>query len=181
MWSSGCILGELLNGKPVFPGTSTMNQIEKILEVIGRPAPDDIAALQSPFAATMLDSMPIDPKPFLQVFPKASSEAEDLLRKLLHFNPFKRITAENALRHPYLAQFHNPIDEPICSRIIRIPIDDNTKLTISEYRERLYAEIVHRKKEIRKKLREKERLSRELSPGQRRPKPRSGGSASTNR
>jgi hypothetical protein len=33
-------------------------------------------------------------RPFLQVFPQASSEAEDLLHKLLHFNPHKRITAE---------------------------------------------------------------------------------------
>jgi mitogen-activated protein kinase 15 len=179
MWSSGCILGELLNGKPIFPGTSTMNQIEKILEVIGRPASEDIGVLQSPFAATMLENMPINSKPFLQVFPKASSEAGDLLRKLLHFNPYKRLTAEEALRHPYLAQFHNPIDEPSCNRIVRIPIDDNTKFTISEYRERLYAEIVNRKKELRKKHREKERLDRELSRAQRRPKPRSSGSAST--
>ena len=29
MWSSGCILGELLLGKPIFPGTSTMNQVRK--------------------------------------------------------------------------------------------------------------------------------------------------------
>ncbi|GFH31910.1 mitogen-activated protein kinase [Haematococcus lacustris] len=33
MWSSGCILGELLLGKPIFPGTSTMNQLDRILEV----------------------------------------------------------------------------------------------------------------------------------------------------
>ena len=33
-------------------------------------------------------------RPFLQIFPKASSEAEDLLRRLLHFNPYKRLTAE---------------------------------------------------------------------------------------
>jgi serine/threonine protein kinase len=33
MWSSGCILGELLGGKPMFQGTSTMNQLDKIMEV----------------------------------------------------------------------------------------------------------------------------------------------------
>jgi serine/threonine protein kinase len=33
MWSSGCILGELLLGKPIFPGTSTMNQLDRIIEV----------------------------------------------------------------------------------------------------------------------------------------------------
>ena len=31
VWSIGCILGELVNGKAIFPGTSTLNQIERIL------------------------------------------------------------------------------------------------------------------------------------------------------
>lgn len=113
---------------------------------------------------------------FRKAFPTASPETEDLLRRLLHFNPHKRLTAEQALQHPYLAQFHNPADEPVCSRMIRIPIDDNTKFTIQEYRERLYSEIVRRKKEIRRKLREKERVERDSSRQSRRSKYRSSGS-----
>jgi len=35
---AGCILGELLGGKPLFPGTSTMNQLDRILEVTGARA-----------------------------------------------------------------------------------------------------------------------------------------------
>ena len=53
IWAVGCILGELLNGKPIFPGSSTMNQLDRILEVTGRPSAEDVAALQSPFAETM--------------------------------------------------------------------------------------------------------------------------------
>ncbi len=56
------------------------------------------------------------------------------LSKLLVFNPHKRLTAEQALRHPYVAQFHNLADEPSCNRIIVLPISDNTKYTVSEYR-----------------------------------------------
>lgn len=35
MWAVGCILGEMVNGKPLFPGSSTMNQLDRILEVTG--------------------------------------------------------------------------------------------------------------------------------------------------
>ncbi len=37
LWSVGCILGELILGKSMFPGTSTLNQIERILEITGKP------------------------------------------------------------------------------------------------------------------------------------------------
>ena len=37
MWSVGCIIGELITGKAVFPGNSTLNQLERILELLGKP------------------------------------------------------------------------------------------------------------------------------------------------
>lgn len=50
MWSMGCILAELLLGKPVFPGTSTLNQLDRVMEIIGRPSNDDIEAIDCPLA-----------------------------------------------------------------------------------------------------------------------------------
>eukprot|EP00933_Yihiella_yeosuensis_P062535 TRINITY_DN65509_c0_g1_i1.p1 TRINITY_DN65509_c0_g1~~TRINITY_DN65509_c0_g1_i1.p1 ORF type:complete len:484 (+),score=114.60 TRINITY_DN65509_c0_g1_i1:103-1554(+) len=151
LWSVGCILGELLSGKPIFPGTSTMNQLDRIMEVTGRPTPDDVDAIKSPFAATMLESLPMSrPKPLNEMFSNASLEALDMLRGCLMFNPQKRISAKEALRHPYVVQFHNPEDEFDCDRTIRIPIDDNTKLTVQDYRERLYNEVLKKKKEQRR-------------------------------
>lgn len=38
MWSLGCILGEMLVGKPLFPGSSTVNQIERIMSCIPQPS-----------------------------------------------------------------------------------------------------------------------------------------------
>lgn len=151
LWSVGCILGELLSGKPIFPGTSTMNQLDRIMEVTGRPTTEDVDAIKSPFAATMLESLPMSrPRPLNEMFPSASVEALDLLRLCLQFNPNKRVSAREMLRHPYVVQFHNPEDEFDCDRTIRIPIDDNTKLTVQDYRDRLYNEVLKKKKEQRR-------------------------------
>ena len=96
------------------------------MEVTGRPTVEDIESINSPLAATMLESLPsTKTKRLRDMFPTAPDDALDMLRNLLQFNPTKRLTAEQALKHPYIAQFHNPDDEPICTRKIHIPIDDN--------------------------------------------------------
>jgi mitogen-activated protein kinase 15 len=84
MWSLGCILAELLVGKPVFPGTSTLNQLDRVMEITGRPTPEDIEAINSPLAQTMLESLPPSKTRRLRdVFPTASDDALDLLKHLL--------------------------------------------------------------------------------------------------
>ncbi|CRH03837.1 mitogen-activated protein kinase 1, putative [Plasmodium relictum] len=147
MWSLGCIMGELLSGKPLFRGNSTMNQLEKIIEIIGKPNRRDIEDIKSPFAETIISSFVDNKKKSLSdVFHKASKESLDLLQKLLQFNPSKRISAENALKHKYVEQFHSIIDEPICKKVITIPINDSTKYKVNFYRNIVYFDIMRRKK-----------------------------------
>jgi len=157
IWSVGCILAELLSGSPIFPGSSTMNQLDRILQVTGRPSEEDIEAINSPFTTTMLESLPPANTriKFSDLFPHSSKDALDLLNKCLQFNPQKRITCEEALSHPYLSEFHDPADEFVCDRTITISIDDNHKYSISDYRSQLYEDIIAKKKEQRKKRKEK--------------------------
>uniref|UniRef100_A0ABI7VSL3 Protein kinase domain-containing protein n=1 Tax=Felis catus TaxID=9685 RepID=A0ABI7VSL3_FELCA len=54
MWSLGCVLGEMLRGRPLFPGTSTLHQLELILETIPPPSKEDLLALSSSFSASVL-------------------------------------------------------------------------------------------------------------------------------
>jgi len=139
LWSFGCIVGELITGKPTFPGASTMNQLDRILELTDKPKLEDIQAMQSPFAATMLEALPLTPpRPLPAIFPMASVEALHLLNGLLQFSPANRLTAAQALEHPYVSVFHDPAREPVASKPVAMPIDDNTKLSVVEYRNRLY-------------------------------------------
>jgi mitogen-activated protein kinase 15 len=57
VWSAGCILGEIIMGKPIFPGTSTLNQIEKVIRCIGQPSAQDISAINSTLAGSLLESL----------------------------------------------------------------------------------------------------------------------------
>jgi len=159
IWAIGTILGEMINGKPAFPGTSTMNQIEKIVEAIGMPNKADIDAIRSPYAATMLETLPgMNYRTINETFPTASSEAVDVMRTCFYFNPDLRPSAEELLRHVYLAEFHNEDEEVNYPHgPIHLPIDDNVKLTANQYRERLYTEITLRRKEARKREQLRER------------------------
>jgi mitogen-activated protein kinase 15 len=62
----------------------------------------------------------------------------DLLRRLLAFSPEERMTVEEALEHPYVAQFHDKNKESTMAHPIRVQINDNRKLTIKDYRDALY-------------------------------------------
>lgn len=67
---------------------------------------------------------------------------------------------QQALEHPYVAQFHNPPDEPAAPFPIKIPIDCDHKYSIGEYRDMLYADIVKKKKLQRQKYKkDKEKKS----------------------
>jgi len=57
MWAMGCIIAEMFVGAPLLAGKSTMDQLQKTLQVTGFPTPDDVAACGSKFAAKMIASL----------------------------------------------------------------------------------------------------------------------------
>ena len=142
MWSVGCILGELMLGKPIFPGRSTTNQLEIIISVTGYPSAADIAATNSQFAQAMLrDISSSHPRSFAELLPNASPDALDLIQDLMRFNPNRRITAAEALEHPYVAAFHRPDEEPVAPEPITISLPDNERLPLDRYRDAIYEQI----------------------------------------
>ncbi|KAG8965685.1 Mitogen-activated protein kinase [Tulasnella sp. 425] len=115
VWSVGCILAELLGGKPIFKGRDYVDQLNQILHYLGTPSEDTLRRVGSPRAQDYIRSLPIKPRiPFNTLYPNANPLAIDLLGRMLAFDPARRISCEEALNHPYLAVWHDPNDEPVC-------------------------------------------------------------------
>ncbi|XP_028591674.2 mitogen-activated protein kinase 15 isoform X2 [Podarcis muralis] len=166
MWSLGCILGEMLLGKPLFPGTSTVNQLEQILRVVPAPSPEDVAAFHSDYRASIIGRLSCQPQvAFEELLPTSTpTQALDLLKRLLVFNPEKRLTAEQALEHPYVQRFHCPSKEPALDYSVVLPLDDDVQLSVAEYRNKLYEMILERKARNRHPQKHQQPQNENLQP-----------------
>ena len=160
MWSVGCILYELIVGTPLLPGKSTKDMMKMMFAVTGFPDRKEYNEVKKECKIQQIDYDDLlqekikKKKNLLQTVSKFTHDevAIDLLLKLLQFNPKKRLTAEEALEHPYVADFHNPEEEIICDHKIEIPLDDNNKFSREEYRQKLYDVVLKRKIEIRRQI-----------------------------
>ena len=151
LWSVGCILGEMFRSRPLLPGASSMAQVEKIFELTGNPTAKDVKSWQSPFATAMLENVQAKSRVRLydlcEFLPR---DAKHLMKSLFKLDPNKRSTAEIALGHDYLADFHDPAKEIVYPHgPIKIGINDSTKLTADQYREKLYLNIDEKREESR--------------------------------
>ncbi|KAL9940260.1 hypothetical protein V8E36_000965 [Tilletia maclaganii] len=113
IWAVGCILAEMLTGRPLFPGRDYHHQLGLILDLLGTPTLDEFYNISSRRSREYIRALPFRKRKELSlVFPRASPDAIDFLSKTLTFDPKKRFTVEEALEHPYLASYHDPEDEP---------------------------------------------------------------------
>uniref|UniRef100_A0A7S1KQP0 Mitogen-activated protein kinase n=1 Tax=Percolomonas cosmopolitus TaxID=63605 RepID=A0A7S1KQP0_9EUKA len=158
MWAVGCVLGEMILGKPLFRGTSTVNQLQRILQYIPKPTQTEINSIDSDHLDSMLKMMHLDEesKPLTDLLPRASKECIDFVQKLLIFDPAKRMTAEDTLKHPYLAEFHKTSSETVMSKDIRLYYNDDVRYKTNDYRERLYHVI----RQLRRKRRKKQEAAK---------------------
>eukprot|EP00951_Prasinocladus_malaysianus_P001222 scaffold8430_cov52-Prasinocladus_malaysianus.AAC.1 len=143
VWSVGCILAELLHRKAFFPGKDYIDQLKLIIRKLGTPSDEDLQFINSQKARAYIKALPPSPpmKP-KEVFPNASDQAIDLLLKMLQFNPHKRITVEDALKHPYLAALHDPAAEPSCSSAFEFEFEDE-EMTEQQVRDKVWEEMLY--------------------------------------
>ncbi|XP_004070460.1 mitogen-activated protein kinase 14A isoform X1 [Oryzias latipes] len=140
IWSVGCIMAELLTGRTLFPGTDHIDQLKLIMMLVGTPGPELLMKISSESARTYISSLPhMAKRNFADVFIGANPLAVDLLEKMLVLDTDRRITAAEALEHPYFAQYHDPDDEPEAE-----PYDqsfESRDLNIKEWKRLTYEEL----------------------------------------
>ena len=108
-WAIGCIMGELADGNPMFPGENEVDQLDCIIKVLGN-LPSD---LENMFYSNEI----YNGKDLLQVsrpeslerryFGKLGPTAIDFMKGLLQLDPNKRLNDENVFKHKYFNCFMN--------------------------------------------------------------------------
>jgi serine/threonine protein kinase len=116
IWSVGCIFVELFNRKPLFPGRDYIDQMNRVLNVMGTPSDDVLARFASQQAIRWMKFQPFrEATPIASLIPSVDDpDAIDLLTRMFTLDPEARITAEDALRHPYFAALHDESAERTC-------------------------------------------------------------------
>eukprot|EP00054_Salpingoeca_dolichothecata_P018584 m.114326 g.114326 ORF g.114326 m.114326 type:complete len:382 (-) comp22926_c0_seq2:152-1297(-) len=99
VWAMGCIQAELELRRPLLPGESEIDQLDKIFSLLGSCSPEEW-----PGASELPNFMKFEgkePVPWENVLMAASKPAIDIISKMLVCNPMKRLTSKEILLHEY--------------------------------------------------------------------------------
>ena len=121
IWSLGCIFGELIKGEAVLMGNSDIEQIILILKFRGIPAADDIDKVKHLSISKLRESRSKVSKEIsglnrLFDLCRVSHGAKELMLNFFEFNPRKRMSAKDAMRHYYFTS-----EQPVASNIGDMP------------------------------------------------------------
>ena len=106
MWSTGCVLAELILGAPMFPGASGMDQLVEIIKVLGTPTKEQIKLMNPKYTEFRFPQ--IKAHPWNRVFrSKTEPEAIDMVATLLIYDPTTRLSAKQALEHEFFNELRS--------------------------------------------------------------------------
>ncbi|KAM3371758.1 hypothetical protein ACQJBY_018922 [Aegilops geniculata] len=100
LWSAGCILAELLAGKPIMPGRTEVEQLHKIFKLCGSPAEEYWKKSKLPHATIFKPQQPYKRR-IAETFKDFPQSALRLIETLLSIDPADRLTATDALNSDF--------------------------------------------------------------------------------
>jgi len=104
IWSVGAILAEMVTKRPLFPGDSEIDEIFKIFRILGTPSEETWPGVTS--LQDWNEEFPVWPALNVARFcPGLDEQGLDLVEQLLAIDPRKRISARDAMKHPYFAEY----------------------------------------------------------------------------
>jgi serine/threonine protein kinase len=102
-WGCGAVVAELLLLNPLFPGTSDIDQLRRVLGALGTPTPSHWPGAQRLPDFAKIAFPPAPPQPWASVLPRASPAARGLVASLLCLDPACRSPCGAALQHPFFS------------------------------------------------------------------------------
>ena len=103
VWSAGCVLAEMVIGKPIFIGKNTEEMIQTIENILGNPSTNDLHEIKHT-SKVPLSSTPRSSSLDSVLPPNTPIDLKDLLKKIFVYNPAKRITAKECTKHKFFKE-----------------------------------------------------------------------------
>lgn len=106
VWSTGCILAEILSGKTLFTGRHSVEHLQKIINFVGKPDKSVLSKMTSAEARNFIDKLPnYAPVSLEKYFQNVHESIIDLLKLMLTFDPDERKSASEILKHESFSLF----------------------------------------------------------------------------